>query len=38
MDFKELAKIALVAAATVAIVMRIDMARSIIAPGTGKAP
>jgi len=38
MSAKEILSIALISAVTVAIAMRIDMVRSLVAPGTGKAP
>ena len=38
MSAKEILSIALIAAVTVAVAMRVDAIRGLVAPGTGKAP
>ena len=38
MSAKEILSIALISAITVAVAMRVDAIRSLVAPGTGKAP
>jgi hypothetical protein len=38
MSAKEILSIALISAVTVAIAMRVDAIRMVVAPGTGKAP
>lgn len=38
MDAKHTLYIALIAAVTVAVAMRVDTIRALVAPGTGKAP
>lgn len=38
MSAKEILSIALISAVTVAVAMRIDMVRELVAPGTGRAP
>ena len=38
MSAKEILSIALISAVTVAVAMRIQMVRDLVAPGSGKAP